>query len=505
MLEFFRRHRGAFLWLLTAIIIITFSVWGGWTKGARDLRDQHETVFTIYGRDVTNGDVGQMQRQIQASMYLLQQYDFPQQLNMLSQQYSLQDGTQVDMFANLLVLRNEMEKNGLSVSDAEAQKELENLPVFQTNGQFDPSKVPDLKERLGSMGMTTGSLIEVMKDRIGLEKLRTLVSGSVSPSPLAISKSYAQQYQTVKMQTITFALEEFKKKAQVTDDEIKKYYDEKKDTYKTAAKRAAVIAFYEKPKDNPTPGAEKDIKALKEFQKKANRFNAASMTGDNHLEFLAAADKIKPIYLAPFEQVTPPDAIKAEANLIKAIFLHSKDGHRISDPVEGTNGYYFFTLTSVEDPRQQELAEVKDKIKDALALQKAQEAMTKAANEARDAIVAGLKEKKKISDVAKDKKLTLADQLEFSPSAPTPGMTLGREVTEKAAGTAEGDISTTIETDVGIMLVYVQKKELRKRDDSASLKINLEQSASYREQFEVFKAWFEQRRKEANVKLELRA
>ena len=67
-----------------------------------------------------------------------------------------------------------------------------------------------------SMGFRGPDMLEIVKDKAGLEKLRALVAGNVSPSPLAVSKAYASQYQTVKASTITFALDEFKKQAQVT-------------------------------------------------------------------------------------------------------------------------------------------------------------------------------------------------------------------------------------------------------------------------------------------------
>ena len=71
MLEFFRRHRGAFLIVLTIVIIITFSVWGGWrfdktAQVAKALPSDH--ALTVYGKDYTNAEVGQMGRSLQFAM-----------------------------------------------------------------------------------------------------------------------------------------------------------------------------------------------------------------------------------------------------------------------------------------------------------------------------------------------------------------------------------------------------------------------------------------------------
>ena len=53
MLEFFRRHRGAFLIVLTVIIIVSFSFWGGWGRTRGDQVDRNATAFKIYGKEYT--------------------------------------------------------------------------------------------------------------------------------------------------------------------------------------------------------------------------------------------------------------------------------------------------------------------------------------------------------------------------------------------------------------------------------------------------------------------
>ena len=69
MLEFFRRHRGAFLITLTIIIIICFSVWGVPSRERDHQRRAQVTdlAMTIGGRDYTIGDVERAQRSLQFS------------------------------------------------------------------------------------------------------------------------------------------------------------------------------------------------------------------------------------------------------------------------------------------------------------------------------------------------------------------------------------------------------------------------------------------------------
>ena len=505
MLEFFRRHRGAFLVILTTIIILSFSVWGGWQgRPGGYLDDPTATAFTIYGKDYSRSEMERHMRYMRLA-YMMGMYDLPQQLTMVSRKYQTKDEVPLDFVFNLIVLRREMERNGISISAAEARAELQKLPALQNNGVYDPARASQLEDNLGSMGFRGPDMLEIVKDKVGLDKLRALVAGNFSPSPLAVSKAYASQYQTVKAATITFALEDFKRKAQVTDDEIKKYYEEKKETYQTPEKRAVSYVFFEEPKDLDKLDPDKRAKAQKEFGKKVNEFNEATLKPKAKLEMIAAGLKMKPEILAAFSQDAPPDAIKAENDLVSAIFQHDPASHPISDPVKGTKGYYIFSILKREEPKQQDLKEVSDKIKATLVAQKAQESMLKAANEAREALAAGLKAGKKIGDLVKEKNLALVDLPEYSPASPSPEMPVGREITSAAVKLPAGQISTPVESDTGAVLVYVNAKELRKRDDSATLKQNVQDSIVFREQFEVFKAWFEKKRDESKLKVHFAA
>lgn len=502
MLEFFRRHRGAFLTVLTVIIILSFSVWGGWKKTGRGsfLDDPTQTAFTIYGKDYSKSELDRYTRVMRLA-YMMQMYDLPQQLTMLAQKFQTKNNTPLDFVFNLIVLRREMEKNGIVISDEEATAELKKLPALQNNGAYDAARASMMEDNLGSMGFRAPDLLEIMKDKLGLEKLRSLVAGNFAPSPLAVSKTYAQQYQTVKASTITFLLEDFKKKAVVTDADIKKYYDEKKDTYKTLEKRAISYVLFEEPKDLDKLEADKRAKAQNEFGKKVNDFNEATLKPHAKLEMIAAGMKMKYELAGPFSQDAPPDALRSEQDFIAAVFQHDPTAHPISDPVKGSKGYYIFSVLKREEPRQQELAEVKEKIKTTLVAQRAQEAMLKAANEAREALQAGLKTGKKIGDLVKEKKFVLVDLPEYSPSAPSPDAKVGREITGAAEKLPAGQLSTPINSADGAVLVFVNAKELRKRDDSATLKQNVQESIATGEQFQVFQAWFEKRRDESKLKV----
>jgi hypothetical protein len=498
MLEFFRRHKGAFLITLTVIIIISFSVWGGWKEDTRaEGAREDDLAFTIYGKDYNNLDVKRLQNQMQL-MQMLQLFELGQGLMTLAQQPETRGG---DFIFNSLVLRHEMDKLGIHPSDADAKAALEKLPSLQENGKFSVQRAQMAEARMGMYGMTGQDMLDIMKLDIGFKKLQELLGKNYVPSSIEIEKAYASRYQTLKISTIDFALADFKKAAQVTDAEIQKYYDENKDGYKTPEKRSVSYIFFEDPKEDDKRPAEETQKLKTAVVDRVNKFDEAIIKPN--AKFADAAKDLKEtvLKLPAFSRDAPPDAIKEEAELIDAIFIFNKEGHAASTPIKGSKGYFIFTVDQIDEPKQQELAAVKDKIKETLVAQKGQEALGKAVNDARTALQDGLKAGKKIEDLVKEKKLTLSPQTELTVAEPPPTLANANQIANEAKNIAPGQVTSVIDTETGATLVYVHAKELRKRDDSVALRKSVEDSTARSERMRIFSAWFTKKREEAKLKL----
>jgi len=498
MLEFFRRHRGAFLITVTVIIIISFSVWGGYKSGRESPEAQPtDTAFNIYGRNYTIAEAQRLERRTQM-LYLLQMFD----LLGLSRIGS-QDDKNNNFIFNQLVLQHELNRLGIHPSDAEAKATLEKLPALQENGAFSPQRAYTVEQTLGSYGFSGADMLEIVKLSIGYNKLKDLIGKNYTASPLEAEKAYASEYQTLKVNTLEFKLEDFKKTAEVKDEEIQKYYDENKESYKTAAKRAISYVYFEIPKDKDKKSAEDRQKDEKAVIERVNKFNAASIKPGAKFDDIAKDKDTKETLLKAdlFAKDAAPDALKAESELLDSIFANNPDVHAISDPVKGSNGYYIFAVTKVEESKQQELAAVKDKVKEALVAQKGQEALTKAVNDARTALAEGLKAGKKIEDLAKENKLTLSAVSDITVAEPAQELANSNIIARQAQDTPAGELTKPIDTDTGSLIVYVSAKELHKRDNSAALRENLGNTRGSQERERLFEAWFTRRRDESKAKM----
>ncbi|WP_397379342.1 peptidyl-prolyl cis-trans isomerase [Prosthecobacter sp.] len=497
MLEFFRRHRGAFLITLTISIIISMFYYGVSQTTATHEKKLLPTdvALTVFGKDYSVADVQRAQRSVQFTQYYLQADELSSILSIIPSSGGL------DAFANFFVARHMMEELGIRPSNAEARAALDKLPALQNNGKLDVSRGQMLEQLASSMGFDSEALLDIMKDIVGLRKLQELVTRNYTASPLAAEKQYASSYQTFKGSKITFETETFKKSATVTDEEIKKYYEEKKEEYKTVEKRAVNFVFFENAKDLDKKPLEERQKAQNDVVKRVNAFN--DLTVKEHKSFADAAKQTKEKVetIPAFAQGSPPDALKSESDLVEQIFARPKDSKAPAEAVEGIKGWYVFDVTQIEEPKQQTLAEVTGKIKEVLVGQKADEARTKAVNEARLALSEGLKAGKKIDELVKAQKLTLEALPDIDIANPPQEVPNSFYIAQEAAMTAVGGVSHAVDVDNGkaTVLVYVSAKELRKRPDAAELRKSQVESISDQERRSLFQAWFKKQHEAARI------
>lgn len=503
MLQFFRQHQGAFLIFLTVVIIISFSVWGGWTGSQGGVASSSDRAFTIYGRNYSRAEAARYQR-----LFSLAQstgmFQFAIELLMASRNYESMDGSQLDFVLNLIVLEKLMDEYGIHPSEAEAMEAMRTLQPFQKDGKFDEGLAYNFQEILGMNGMRISDLTGLIKYEIAFRKLKDLVAKNYIASPLSAEKRYAAMYQTIKASTIAFDLEAFKKDVKVTDEEIQKAYDEKKESFKTPEKRGATWVLFPKPEglDKIEDVAERNKKEA-EFTEKVRAFYGATQEAGAQLEPLAKAQSLTVAKVDPFSESAPPEALKDAGDLAAQIFNLIPGERLITDPVNTDKGYYFAQLGAVEEPKQQELAEVKEQIRTSLVDQKAREAMATAANDAREAIASGLKAGKKLADLAAEKKLTVTDVPEFDANTPPAAIPNAYPIAQEAESGAVGSVSKPVSTDSGVLLVVVNAKELRKREDGATMRDSVSASIASSERDQIFRAWFGKQKEAAKIKMVL--
>ncbi|MEZ0389149.1 MAG: peptidyl-prolyl cis-trans isomerase [Verrucomicrobium sp.] len=499
MLEFLRRQTKPIMITLAAIIILAFTFWGGQTnQRPHGQVSAEDHAFTIYGKEYSFAERSRLER-LYSLAYGMQltapsgRGGFADMMGYIVQKYQFEDRTPADFVFNLLVLRHEMEANGIQATNAEAKDAFKKLPMFQSNGVYDANIAERFQSAVTAQGMRDSDVFDLLRDWVGFQRLQQVVAGNAVLNSNIAKQLYAANFQTIKAASIPFAQETFKKDAQITDEEIAKYYEEKKDTFMTAPKRGFSYVYFAKP-DVEKLNAEDTVKVRNESTTKINNFGEAVIKPGAKLDQVAEASKVELKKVGLFALETPPDDLKEEFTLLSEVFKNDPKVRPVSDPVEGSKGYYFFSVTETEDPKQQDLETVKESIKTTLVDQKAKELMTKAANEAKKKVEESIKAGKTFADAAKEAALTPQELAEFSPSNPPMDLSNGREIAIEASTTAAGSFTKPLPTENGLLLVYVLSKELRKRDDGATTKANIEKSVDTWMQGDIFRSWFQRQR-----------
>ena len=239
MLESIRKRQRTLLMLVTIVVIVAF----GWIYNPASMRRAEGpggAIGKLNGRTITIGDIQKVERSIQLIFSL--------GMNELLEELTTDGRTRDDQFLsfawNLLLLRDEAKRLQIEPTAEQIRDAEKSLPRFQTNGQFDPTKYQQFVDAvLKPNGFSAADLDDVVADNLRLDGVSQLVKGS-SPLPEAMFRQqYDQTNQKVSLAIIRFKSADFESSIQLSDDEIRKYYDQRKGYFSVAGKAKSRARF----------------------------------------------------------------------------------------------------------------------------------------------------------------------------------------------------------------------------------------------------------------------
>lgn len=476
------------------------------------------------------------------------------------------DEVDLDYVMNVTILRQQAAKLGVHVEKEDLERFVQTLEVFKTNGQFDGARYASFLESgfLGDRVTTERRLFLMLRDVMYFQKLNSLIGGELAPSKAEVDFLYADRHQVVT--AVTALVEKSKQpEPEVTQEEIQKYYDEQKAKAESPAaadptnlsaqpdarlmspeKRAVRYVLINLPSPPPEPVApatpdttgftEEQKKAKEEeYQKlladyeKAKAEHSAKVTevtnqaqelrkkagdlsnalsaedrGGKSFEQLAKELGLEPVLTEPFAQASPPDALKQETSVVRAIFESDTELNE-SYTINSKNGYALFEVTEIQKPAILPLEEVKDKIVSTLKEEKTNNALQAAADTARSKILEATQAGKSFKDAATENGLTVTEVPAFSQSKPATGVANLSVVTRETKTLNPGETSQPIEVPEGRLLVHLVKKELphdpnmeeEKRQIAQARTVGGANMSFFTAGNPLFSAWFSARRNEA--------
>lgn len=372
------KAQGAFAWAILLMICIPFALWG--IQNYLDT-GKEAPVASVGDKDFYQRDVNQAYEQ------------YSQNLRGLGIDEQTLKAQALDKLIKDEVLLQYVHAQGLVTSDAVARDYIRSLDYFQVDGKFDENRYKSL---LSAQRISSPEFVNRIKNALTMEQFqRSIIDSSFAtqydlesffkiqnqkrdveyvtvalpklteqPSEQEIKAYYQQhpdQYKTPEQVSIAYvelALDEVAKKVEVTDDKLKAYYEEQKDQYSTPERRKiSHILFAVNAKTDDKAALEKAQKAKKElvtkdFAKLAEEVSDDKLTakkgGDLGLLNAGVMEK-------PFE-----DAAMA-----------LKEGE-VSDPVKTSFGYHLIKVTELVPGETKPFDSVKDEVAKAYQKSKAE-------------------------------------------------------------------------------------------------------------------------------------
>jgi peptidyl-prolyl cis-trans isomerase D len=242
------------LWLvILAFIGFVFVEWG---TGGMSLSGTDSSIAVVEDTPLTGAEY-QKDLQMTLDRYRAQfQNNFNK--SMIAQ---LQIPEQVlQRSVNSLILKKEADKLALKVTDEELKDKIKNyteiyndkengpmtLYVFREGFKADGAfiGVREYERRIAQSRRTVKDFESGLREQIIVQKLQELLTSGVVIEPDRLEKMYKEENDRVELDYIVLKTDRIKEDISVQDNELKNYYDENKEEFKSVEKRTGRIIAY---------------------------------------------------------------------------------------------------------------------------------------------------------------------------------------------------------------------------------------------------------------------
>jgi peptidyl-prolyl cis-trans isomerase D len=138
------------------------------------------------------------------------------------------------------VILSEAKRLELDATANEIQQRILALPYFQDNGNFAFSRYRTILEQ---NGMTVQQFEDGVREEIIQEKLRNLITDSITVSDHEVEEEYRNRNEKAKISYVAFEPSKFTSAVSLQEAEVKAHYEQNKESYKIAEQRRAKYLF----------------------------------------------------------------------------------------------------------------------------------------------------------------------------------------------------------------------------------------------------------------------
>ena len=200
---------------------------------------------------------------------------------------------------------------------------------------------------------------------------------------------------------------------------------------------------------------------------------------------------------ASFERAAAPEDLKGDTTLIEDVFTATSADGEVTTTAQDKKSYTIFLLAGVEKAAVKPLEQVKESLTARLKKEKVEASLKAAGASVRSNILEAMKGGKSFKEAASAQSLSASDALTFSAAKPLQGNTSAAQIKTAADKLNPGELSEPETVADGLLLVYVDKKELMDDPKMAEQKAAMKKEDSPFAGRTLLRDWFSRRRSEA--------
>jgi hypothetical protein len=491
MVNILRKYQQGLMIIITILVIIAFA----WLyNGTRFEKIGIGTVARIYDRSLTQADVDRIARKFSLSLQL-GLFDLARELgNGRTEAEALEN-----FVWNSLVLDHEAQRLQVAPQPDEVAARMKSLPAFQTGGVFDPQKYATMvQDALGPRGFTEDQLEQLARDDIKLHRIKALIGATVDLSAAEFRAIYEQENRKMEISVIRFKTADIAAGIQVSDEDLKKAFDERKDTLKSDEKRRVKYVNFALGEAEKSLKGKERLDALQKLANTADEFVQAALAKDANFDTLAAQHKVTTVETGEFTQSQPDPELKKIPGAVEAAFgLNSAEAS--SDIVRSESGFTILHLVNIVPSRPLTFDEAKFKLTEQLKNERAREALTVKVGETRTKLQTALSSGKSFADTAKSLGLKIEPFPPSSLAEPNLDKPDAQEIVGKAIELNDGQLSDFIPTQDGGLLVRLDKRLPIDEAQFEKDKVRLMNNYAESRREVAFREWLRVRREEARA------
>jgi peptidyl-prolyl cis-trans isomerase D len=519
MVNTLRRFSQPIMLFIAVGVIVSFAFFG--PGGCNDQRtgSGRNALFEVHGKKITMEEQERLKNRLEVYGAMGSGYYESLATGERGNPYMPQPEDDADFsFVNSLIFEHEADAMGVGATDAEIAEELSKVPAFQREGKFDYAAFEMFVQQvMQPRGFSKENIDTFLRGSVRMRKVQELLKSTAYVTPNEVRESLIERHQITEASFVALKKADFLGAAVVSDEELKKRYDEQKDQLKTDEfRKVRYAAFLVPPADPEKPLS--DIERTKLLQncvnaaydfsqailKKGKKFDDAVIDEKKKAD---VPDKTKLAYgftegvSETFSRSTPPDLLEGIDDVAEAAFSLKADAP-VSQHIIGKKGAYVVMLPAdgITAPRQKTFDETKIELTAQLKSEKADAALRAKGEEIQKKIAEAKKSGKSFTEACDAAGVKSEALPGYSQMKPPQGPNAST-VRMAAAKLAPGEISEFVASGDGGLIVHVDQRPVV---DEKSFEAEKAATLMANERFRAssaFREWLKERRRGAGLGL----